>query len=211
MRTVLHKHLIRSRTSFVKSAFNWNHTPHAGAPMTVIACTSLFLRYPKLSAIAIYHGSCLQWLKIQTTTSLKLFCLDIVTELGHDHGLTAQMSRNSPLRFTSCWSTKFNTYFFKSSNGNWKSAVSYFIVYSHLFLLLHESCNSQGKGFPKCSIHLKPSWRPSNTQSHRTDHKYQAAWCKIQISQLNISLKNYFLQVFEISNWKFAFSNIHER
>lgn len=70
--------------------------------MTAIARIPLFLSYSKLSAIAIYHDSCLQWLKIQITTFLKLFFWDIVTELARGHALTAQMRRNWPLRFTSC-------------------------------------------------------------------------------------------------------------
>lgn len=71
--------------------------------MTVIVCTPLFLSYPKLSAIAFYHDSCvLNTLKETPTTSFTLFCLEIVTEPASDNLLTAQMRRNWHLRFTLC-------------------------------------------------------------------------------------------------------------
>lgn len=49
-------------------------------------------------------------------------------------------------------------------------------------------------------FHPDETLSPSGMQEHRIGHKHQATQCEIQISQLNISLRIYFLQVSEKSN-----------
>lgn len=137
---------------------------------------------------------------------LKLSCLDVVTELASDNLLTVQMRRNLPLRFTLFWSAVLGT-LPKTPNKHKKilkqkfvtCTVSHFLKSSVLFLLLNESCISQGKRVSK-TLHpdkriLKSSryaisytrsqipdnamWNPNLTVKYVTKHLFSAGIRKV--------------------------------